>query len=234
MITDELLRWAVTILFALAAAQCAYLMIVRSMPLQAYVGHALHLIMSVAMLLMAWPFSSDWPTVGPMWFFVGAAAWFVISLLLPNSSRPAADCGCVPMTSTPAGRAAAIYHAVMMGAMAWMYAVMNGGLLPGHAAAAPMALALGPGETVILAHEHGGGDMPSMDMSGHSTQPTYVDPVNWLLAIGFAIAAAVWLYLYFDRRRTPGAPDDVLSFVGDLCQVFMATGMSIMFFIMVV
>ncbi|MGV9669143.1 DUF5134 domain-containing protein [Gordonia sp. NPDC003504] len=239
MIADELLRWVVTILFGLAAAQCLYLMVVKSMPWQAYVGHALHLIMSVAMLLMAWPFSADWPTVGPLWFFVAAAVWFLASLAVPNSSRPAVDCGCVPSTSTTTGRMAAVYHAAMMGAMAWMYAVMNGSLLPGTPAAQPMALALGPGgvgsgHPVVLAHSHGGGDMGGMDMTHMAPQPGYVAPVNWVLALGFAVAAALWLYLYFDRRRRAGAPDDVLSFAGDLCQVFMATGMSIMFFVMVV
>lgn len=235
MITDELLRWVVTVLFALAAAQCAYLMVARTMPWQAYLGHALHLLMSIAMLLMAWPFSADWPTVGPMWFFAAAAVWFLASLVITNSSRPATDCGCVPPTSTPGGRLAAVYHTAMMGAMAWMYAAMSPGLLPGTPAAPPVALAMGAGEPMVLAHDHGGADMdmPGMDM-GHSSQPAYVEPLNWILAAGFALAAVVWLYLYFDRRRGHRPAEDVLSFAGDLCQVFMAVGMSIMFFMMVV
>ncbi|MGW0039236.1 DUF5134 domain-containing protein [Gordonia sp. NPDC003376] len=237
MIDGLLLRWVVTILFGLAAAQCLYLIVVRSMPWRSYVGHALHLIMSVAMLVMAWPFSMDWPTTGPMAFFILAAVWFLASLVFPGSVRNSDECGCVPPATSGFGRAAAVYHAAMMGAMAWMYAVMNGGLLPGHDStithqAGPM---VAPGIVLVHDHsDHGGGDMPGMTDMHMVAQPGYVTPVNWVLAIGFALATVVWLYLYLDRRRRPGAPDDVLSFAGDLCQVFMAAGMSIMFFVMVV
>ncbi|AFA74774.1 putative integral membrane protein [Gordonia polyisoprenivorans VH2] len=235
MIDDIVLRWVVTILFALAAAQCAYLMLTRRMPWEAYVGHVLHLVMSVAMLVMAWPFSADWPTAGPMWFFVVAAAWFLVSLALHPRLRPTDDCGCVPPTTTPFGRLAAVYHATMMGAMAWMYAVMNGIVLPGGPTTQAMAMG-SPGPSVtVLAHNHDdmpGMNMPGMDVGHHAAQPGYVTPVNWILTIGFALAAAVWLYLYFARRRAPGASTDLMTFAGDLCQVFMAVGMAIMFGVM--
>ena len=238
MINDLFLRWATTLLFALAAAQCAYLMIVKRMGWPSYIGDGLHLIMSVAMGLMAWPFSMSWPTIGPMIFFIIAALWFLASMALPQGKQNPDKCGCVPPTSTLFGRAAALYHATMMGAMAWMYAVMNPTLLTAdHSASAAMAMSTGS-SSMLLAHDHSdmpGMDMPGMDMhSSHATQLGFVTPINWVLAIGFAIAAAYWLYLYFDRRRRPGAASDALSFAGDLCQVFMAVGMSIMFFVMVV
>lgn len=244
MIDSVALRWVVTILFALAAAQCVYLLVARRMPWTSRVGHVLHLVMSVAMLVMAWPFSMSWPTLGPMVFFIVAAVWFLATLLRPGAADAADDCGCVPPTATVFGRVAAVYHAAMMAAMAWMYAVMNGDVLPGAGSVSSGALAAGPvgSSPLILAHDHGDmGDMGGMDMPGmggghmsHSSGPAYVAPVNWILAVGFALAAAYWLYLYFDRRRQPGASDDVLSFAGDLCQVFMALGMSLMFFVMVV
>ncbi|RPA57196.1 DUF5134 domain-containing protein [Gordonia oryzae] len=236
MIDDIVLRWAVSLLFALAAAQCAYLILTRRMPWQAYVGHVLHLVMSVAMLAMAWPFSADWPTTGPMWFFVVAAAWFLVSLALQPSLRPTDDCGCVPPTNTPLGRLTAVYHATMMGAMAWMYAVMNGAVL--HDGQTTHAMALGTGSSAsvtVLAHNHDempGMNMPGMDMGHHAAQPGYVTPVNWILSIGFALAAAVWLYLYFARRRAAVASKDLMTFAGDLCQVFMALGMALMFGVM--
>ncbi|MGC5248074.1 DUF5134 domain-containing protein [Gordonia sp. DT219] len=243
MIDDIVLRWVVTVLFALAAAQCVYLIVVRPMPWQAIVGHVLHLVMSVAMAVMAWPFSADWPTVGPMVFFIAAAVWFLLTLALRQSLRPADDCGCVPPTTTGWGRLAAVYHAAMMGAMAWMYALMNGSLLPGSDAPQALSLAIGPTSTTVLAHDHSdmgdmpgmpGMDMPGMDMHHHTAQPAYVAPINWVLAIGFAIAAFVWLYLYFVRRRAAGASSaDLMTFAGDLCQVFMAVGMAIMFGVMV-
>lgn len=232
MINDIILRWVTTLLFAFAAAQCVYLIAAKRMGWQAYIGHGLHLVMSVAMALMAWPFSMEWPTVGPMIFFIVAAVWFLATIAIPATGSDPDECGCVPPTSSSFGRAAALYHATMMGAMAWMYAVMNGGLLPGHDSVnASGALAMGE-SPMLLAHGHDS-EMPGMDMDmTHGAQPAYVTPVNWILALGFAIATAVWLYLYLQQRRKPGAPRDALSFAGDLCQVFMAAGMSIMFFVM--
>ena len=123
----------------------------------------------------------------------------------------------------------------MMGAMAWMYAVMNGSLLPQSTSASASGAveytsALGE---LVLAHDHGSGgmDMPGMNMIG-SSEPAYVTPVNWILTIGFAIAALVWLYRYLDRRRRAGTTSDVLAFAGDISQICMAAGMSIMFGVM--
>ena len=72
----------------------------------------LHIVMSAAMLVMAWPMGARLPTVGPMVFFMLAAAWYVAMVILADA-RP--------------GRVANVYHVFMMSAMAWMYAVMNGG-----------------------------------------------------------------------------------------------------------
>lgn len=236
MIDGLFLRWVVTILFALAAAQCLYALMRLNMPWKSQVGHVLHLVMSVAMLVMAWPFSIAWPTTPPMVFFLLAALWFVSSLFLPGAETIADDCGCVPPTDRATGRIVAVYHAMMMGAMAWMYAVMNGAILPGsdgngehHA----MALAMPSDGGAVLAHEHGGsvGDTSGMHM--HAAQPGYVEPVNWVLGVGFVAVALAWLYGYFTNRRRPGAPSDVLAFSSDLCQMFMAAGMGIMFLTMV-
>ncbi|UEA57918.1 DUF5134 domain-containing protein [Gordonia otitidis] len=245
MIDNLALRWVVTVLFAIAAALTVYAMVRQRLHWPAYVGHVLHLIMALAMIVMAWPFSMSWPTTGPMIFFIVAAVWFLATLAFPSSVLADAECGCgdvctcgahcgcVPATDSVFGRSVAVYHAAMMGAMAWMYAVMNGSLLPGS----DSAMASGSVEytsalgQLVLAHDHGGSggmDMPGMDM-GHSTQPGYVTPINAILTIGFAVAAVVWLYRYFDRRRRAGTPSDLLAFAGDISQICMAAGMAIMF-----
>ncbi|MGV9826393.1 MULTISPECIES: DUF5134 domain-containing protein [unclassified Gordonia (in: high G+C Gram-positive bacteria)] len=256
MIENLLLRWVVTILFALAAAQCVYAIARQRMTWPGYVGHILHFIMSVAMLVMAWPFSMSWPTTGPAIFFGIAALWFLVSMAIPASARGhdcgcgeictcGANCGCVPPTDSVYGRGVAVYHALMMAAMSWMYVVMNGTLLPGGdqgmtmgAGATRVFLALGDqtlgSGRLLLAHDHGDdATMPGMDMDmGHATQPGYVTPINWIITIGFAVAAVVWLYRFFERRRRAGNPANVMAFSGYLCQVFMAAGMAIMFGVM--
>ena len=210
MIEGLFLRWIVTILFALATAECVYSLATHRMRWPATIGHILHLIMSVAMLVMAWPFSMSWPTVPPMWFFVAATAWFIVAILLYSPDR---------LT-----RIADSYHAFMMAAMAWMYAIMTPGLLPGTSSD-HMALAMG--ETLVLAHSHGDMDM-DMDMS--PAKPLWITGINWFMIVAFLLATVVWLYVYFARRRASEEPSGMLTHAGELSQVFMALGMAIMFF----
>ncbi|MGV9712904.1 DUF5134 domain-containing protein [Gordonia sp. NPDC003424] len=214
MIDDIFLRWFVTGLFGLAIVECAYSLVGHRMRWPGVIGHLLHIAMSVAMLVMAWPFSSGWPTVGPMVFFIVAAVWF-------------AGAG-LALASSGDERMADGYHTVMMAAMAWMYAVMNGNILPGTGSDAPMAMGMPGMTTMSVAHSHGGTDM-QVDVS----QPGYVTVVDWVLGIGFLVAAVVWLYVYFGRRRGSDRPAGLLTHAGELCQVFMAAGMGIMFLQMV-
>ncbi|MDY6998283.1 MAG: DUF5134 domain-containing protein [Actinomycetota bacterium] len=212
MIEDLLLRWFVTALFVVtgvlfAAASAAH----RRSPTYLVSG-ALHIVMAVAMVVMAWPHGAALPTTGPMVFFGLAAVWFVV------------------VTFAQAGhRVANAYHAAMMLAMAWMYAVMSGDLLP--------APADGTGGGGHGGHHHGGHSMPGADMADMAgaapsdVTPPFVTGLNWLCTAGFAVAAVVWLYVYFVRRRAePETP--VIQFFGIAGQVTMAAGMAIMFGVM--
>lgn len=112
---DELaLRWVVTVLFGLSAAGYVYILVAQHGRWTSAVNHLLHLVMSVAMIVMAWPVGMDFPTVGPMIFFLLAAFWFLLVAGRVSSGTP--------------DRLTNGYNAVMMTAMAWMYAVMNGRL----------------------------------------------------------------------------------------------------------
>ncbi|MEE4021483.1 DUF5134 domain-containing protein [Gordonia sp. PKS22-38] len=225
MIADLALRWVVTVLFALSIAEFGYSLTTHRLGRPGVVSHVLHIAMAAAMIVMAWPFGADWPTVAPMVFFLLAAVWFVVAAAAFANEAPE--------------RIAHGYHAVMMAAMAWMYAVMHGDLLPGSGSGESghemhtMALAM---SGTPLAHDHSEhtGDTPS---HVHAAQPDYVVAINWLLAIGFLVAAVFWLYLYFSRRAIAGAPQErasaMLTNTGELAQVFMAAGMAIMFFAMV-
>ncbi|CDO32944.1 DUF5134 domain-containing protein [Mycolicibacterium porcinum] len=212
MIADLALRWVVTVLFALSAAECAYALVHSRGRPAAAVSQVLHLTMAVAMVVMAWPRGAQLPTVGPMFFFLAAAVWFVVGVLRAAETRSRLVDG---------------YHAAMMLAMAWMYAAMNGNVLPrGRATAA------GGGHDMAAMHSaghHGGGT--AMAMEPMSVQPPWISAVNWLLTIGFVIAAAIWLYHYFAARQRHLGTSPFAQF-GMLCRAMMAAGMAIMFGVM--
>lgn len=204
MIQDLLLRWVVTALFVISAAECAWAMWANRSRSAYLVSNALHLAMAVAMAVMAWPRGAALPTFGPMLFFAAATLWFVI------------------VTFAQAGhRLANAYHAAMMLAMAWMYAVMSGGL------------AARPADGVERSGGHGGhhgssmAGMPGMDMGGGAGpgEPPFVTALNWFWTVGFAVAALCWLYLLV-------APSGRERRFGIACQAMMAAGMAIMFGVM--
>ena len=195
MIADVTLRWVVTVLFALGAAECVLAIASthrRPVPL---IGRLLHLVMAVAMAVMAWPRGAELPTAAPMVFFAAAAAWFAG----------------VTLTTARSGRLVEGYHTLMMAAMAWMYAVMTGAVLPGQAAHGT---------------EH------TMSGMGHAAgYPMWITAVNWWWTVVFAVAAPWWLWRYFASRRAGTAALSV-PHLGALCQALMAAGMAIMFGVM--
>lgn len=210
MIGDPLLRWVVTALFVVTAVMFAAASAEHRRSATYLVSGALHIVMAAAMVVMAWPQGATLPTTPPMLFFLLAALWYVL------------------VTFTHAGhRVANAYHAAMMLAMAWMYAVMSGDLQP-----APAGGTGGGGGHG--GHHHGGHAMPAGDMAGAPASeltPPFVTGLNWLCTVGFAIAAAVWLYVYIvGRRAEPASP--TVRFLGVAGQVTMATGMAIMFGVM--
>lgn len=218
MIQDLTLRWIVTLLFVLSAAECVFAIATGHRRWPSVVSYSLHAIMAVAMAVMAWPGGAGLPTVGPMVFFLLATAWFAV---LAGSGAAAGH------------RIVTVYHALMMLAMAWMYAVMNGRLLPGQSP--------GSAETSSSGHHGGHMDMPGMDMSGMGTThdvgssgggyPAWIATLNWVCTIGFAVAAAFWLYWYLAARLSRSAHDTVHR-LGLLSQAMMAAGMAIMFGVM--
>jgi hypothetical protein len=209
-------------LFVLAAAECLYALAVGNRRPATVVSQLLHVVMAVAMAVMAWPWGAALPTVAPMVFFLFATGWFVA------------------VTASPLGaghRIAGGYHALMMLAMAWMYAVMNGRLLPGQAS---YAADIVPSQSGTSGHAgHAGMNMPGMDMSGTDAPmtdgsgggyPAYIATLNWVCTLLFAVAAVYWLSRYLSLRMNhAGSAEQSL---GTLCQSMMAAGMAIMFGIM--
>jgi hypothetical protein len=114
MIHDLVLRWIVTGLSVLSAAEWLNVIVVRRREWKFVVSYALHLVMAIAMAVMAWPWGAHWPAAGAAVFFLLAAAWFVTVTLVWARTAPR--------------RRLRSYHAVMMLAMAWMFGTMNVGV----------------------------------------------------------------------------------------------------------
>ena len=209
MIQDLLLRWIVTALFVISAAECGFAIAADRRSWTHVVGHSLHFVMAVAMVVMAWPRGAAVPTTGPMVFFLAAKVWFVVVALAESGHR-----------------VSNAYHASMMLAMAWMYAVMSGSLLP------TPTEGTGDGGGSGALHTASAASMPGMAGAGGQTAtPPFISGLNWLCTVGFAIAAVWWVYLYFARRRAePAAPAN--RFFGVACQAMMAAGMAVMFGVM--
>lgn len=217
MISDLALRWTVTLLFLFSAGVCISAIAKNRHSRENLISHSLHAAMALAMAVMAWPRGAELPTRAPMIFFLIAAVWFAVLTL-----------------RTAGHRAANTYHALMMLAMAWMYAAMGGVPLRREEskASAGMDMAGMPGMDGSAGHAgHAGHGGASAATSSAAEPATWVGSLNWLCTIGFAAAAVYWLYRFVTARVQPGA-DDAPSSVGILCQLAMAAGMAVMFGVM--
>jgi hypothetical protein len=211
MIHDLALRWVVTLLFSLVVAECIHAIVTGRRSVAGVVGHSLHAIMAMAMAVMAWPWGASLPTTAPMLFFLAAAVWFTAVAF-----------------ATAGHRGANAYHALMMLAMAWMYAVMGGlSLRPAAPAMPGMDMAGHGGHAGHAGHGgHGGHDAGGQ-------QYAWVGIVNWICAVGFSAATLYWVYRYVAARRSgESGQHGGNRHWGLLCQAAMALGMAIMFGVM--
>jgi Trk-type K+ transport system membrane component len=210
MIHDLLLRWVVTGLFVLGAAESGLTIITERRPWMSVVDHGLHFAMAVAMVVMAWPWSAGFPTIGPTVFFLLAALWFATTGVVAARTAPQRGmCG---------------YHGLMMLAMAWMYTLMNGRLLPLRSS--------------TQRHASLDTSMPGMDMAAMNTpaggaSPVWVSAVNWIGTVGFALAAVFWMSrvvrAFNRRKRRHRAAECGSPGHSALAQAVIAAGMAIMF-----
>jgi Domain of unknown function (DUF5134) len=186
MIHDIVVRWVVIGLFALTAVEFGIAVVTKPRPWTSAVNHALHFVMAVAMVAMAWPWRARLPTTGPAVFFLLAAVTFVAMAIFA--------------VGTTSRRELYAYHGLMMLATAWMYVVMDGHLMPARSSARPeMSM---PGM-----------EMSAMTMSV-SNSATWFSAVGWFGAVGFAVAAVFWSYRYVLDRRRKTAPRRSLGDLG--------------------
>jgi len=201
MIHDLLLRWVLTGLFALTAAEYGLAILIKHQPWTSVVSHALRFVMAVAMAEMAWPWNAQLPTTGPVVFFLLATVWFVIMAVVA--------------ARTTASRVVCGYHGLMMLAMAWMYAIMIPHLLPAGSGTQDHAQ---PATSMP--------DMAAMNASASGGAPIWSGAVNWLGTITFAVAAVFWTRRYFTDRQHDTARSRSL---GNQGEAMMAAGMAILF-----
>jgi hypothetical protein len=210
LIGDLTLRWIVSILFAVSIATYLYIVVAQHDRWTSTVNHLLHLTMWIAMILMAWHVGMDLPTVGPMIFFLLAGVWFV---------RVAGRPSCAPRV-----RVTSCYNALMMAAMAWMYAVMNASLPGQRGHSADHSL------SGSLAMSTSGMEMPAHGMFGNAPGPEWISIVNWIVSLGFGLAALYWSCRFFATRRMSTVPPTAqLARIEPLYQALSAAGTALIF-----
>ena len=199
MIHDLTLRWVVTGLFALSAAECVVAIAIKRRPWTFAISHGLHFVMAVAMAAMAWPRGAQLPPRGPAVFFLLATVWFMaIGVVAARRTGLRASYG---------------YHGLMMLATAWMYAIMDRQLLP-------------MGRSTQTAMSMPGMDMAAMNIPASSGAPLWFGAVNWVGTLSFAVAAVFWTRKYFTERQHGGAKSGSVAI---LAQTMLAGGMAILF-----
>lgn len=209
--SELVLRWIITVFFGASITTYVYIVVAHHRRWPRTVSHLLHLAMSAAMIVMAWDVGMNLPTMAAIIFFLLACLWF------------ARGAGRTSMTTGE--RLTNGYYAVMMAAMAWMFAVMNGNL-PSR-----ISRPSEHGRSAALAMTMSEQDMASphqMPVTGFASG--WITTVNWLAALGFAAVALYWACHYMARRRTnPGPHTGQLAHLEPLHQVCTAAGTALMF-----
>jgi hypothetical protein len=213
LIGDLALRWIVVTLFGISIAAYVHILVAQHGRWTSTINHLLHLTMSAAMILMVWRVGQNLPVVGPLTFCLLAGAWFV---------RVA-----IRVSATSGERLTNGYYAVMVAAMAWMYASMHGSL-PGYSCPSP-----GHAESASRVMNMSGMEMSTQGMPPSVPGPEWITTVNWIATLGFAVVAVYWPYHYFTNRRANPVPHATqLARVELLHQTTTAAGAALMFAMM--
>lgn len=120
MLSDPVLQWVLTLTFSATAAYSALRLVNDRKPLLV-VGDSLHLVMSLAMIAMCWPWWAVIPTLPQLLAFIAGTMWFVLVTVLQAQRR---------ITRSSLGGHSAwhqVAHAIMMLAMVWMILAMPSG-----------------------------------------------------------------------------------------------------------
>jgi hypothetical protein len=209
MIDEFVLPLVITAVLSVSIAECLYVLVAQHGQWRCTLNNLLHVAMSVAMIVMAWS-RTPLPTAGPVVFFGFAASWFVAAA--------------VARASSVGQRLVNGYHAAMMTAMAWMFAVIHSGSA-GHSSHSHHHDVHASGM-----HMSPSVDPSSMALSAKTDGLAWITSINWIATFVFAVAAVYWTYQLFGERRTTLMSHEVLLARRELvCQACMAAGAAIMF-----
>jgi len=205
MIESLALCLVVTAVFALTGLYCAGRLVRR----QSAVGagtYVAHLLMSVAMIVMAWPAGMAVPVIPQVVLFSVAAVWFVLIALAYGRSWVRDS------HAEHHGRIVYWYHAGMMAAMVWMLVAM--GTTMGSRAS------MGSARTMS--------GMPGMVMSARPSVATAV--VAWGLGLAFCLAALAWLGSLIPEpsRREEGRGVAVMTRTVPVTAILLETGYEVL------
>lgn len=120
MIADEWLRWVVTAIFVSCSGYCAYRLMIRGRCVS-QIDFLFHLLMSLAMVAMAWPSGTGIPAGPQIAVFFAAAVFLIVQATLAGGSKSRQWV----FGAHGHGRGALWYHAFMMLAMVGMVAMMG-------------------------------------------------------------------------------------------------------------
>ncbi|MFK0295266.1 DUF5134 domain-containing protein [Streptomyces sp. NPDC090442] len=217
MIAASGLRWVLTALNALPVLYGLRSVVARDGALVDRIDHGLHVLMGVLMIAMVWPWGMGLPAGPQVGVFVAGALWFGCA-------------GPLRAQSADRGRAllAALPHVLMMGAMAWMVAVMG---------SSPVSAGRGGGQAMD--------DMPGMQMTGSAGATTMgltgtgQRLTAAVLAVLLVVVALRWLARAFDLARSAreaasgSATRSGAKAFGPACHAAMGLGMAAMFALLI-
>lgn len=225
MIAASGLRWILSLMFAVPVLYGVWRMVLPTTGLAERADHLLHAAMGVLMIAMAWPWGMDLAALPQVVLFSVGGLWFLAAAPFRTGGR----------TWNQAVRAA-LPHALMMGAMAWMVAAMaSSGAMSGHTEAAGAHDMAGMDMS-------GGSGLAAMSLTGTGPRATAV-----LLAVVLGGLGLSWLTRALDRSRdrsTAGEREqprgesalEAVHSGGALspaCHAAMALGMAVMFALLV-
>lgn len=220
MVESLLLSWVLTVLFAVTAAWCAYSATRPALLARDRLSSVSHLVMSLLMIAMVWPWGMRVPATPQIVLFAATALWFAALTVLRTP--------CAHGYGSP--RLAHGHHAVMSAAMVWMLATM------------PL-LMLGASDSGGGHHHHsmgtGGGSGVLAAPAAADTAPGAVVAVSAVLGAFLVLSSMAWISTAVDTARhnsdTAGSPADPamtrLAF-DSACHGAMSIGMGAMLFAM--
>jgi hypothetical protein len=184
------------------------------------VSACLHVLMSVAVIAMFWPWGDLLPTIAQVTVFTAAAAWFAGQALFGGDALCRVRC-------------ANWYHAATMATVVWIAVLMS----------VPTAAVAVAGSGSMPADMGGmdmsGMDMSGMDMSGQAppalgtgiasapgTAVGWAGPLTLVLAAGFFAIAAWYAFAALRPLASPGPRQPPGALSRDTISALIAAGMA--------